>query len=540
MGLVERFEAHLLTLVVFWPAAAALFLLGLEIVAGALRGAPTRLSDRLWRGWALLASLVGLALAAEVWRRFDPAASGPQLVEHVAWLGDWGVNYYVGVDGLSLLPLALASFLLPLALLGSWTDARPREASLLLLSLQSGLLGAFASLNALLFYAFGEALLVPLFALIALRGGPRHARAALKTYLFGALGSALLLLGIVLLAAQHQQQFGAWVFDFTARGDQPGLVDTPIPAHGSPWWAGQRALFAALALAFGSRLALFPMHSWFLGAQAAAPTGAALLLCAVGLKLGGYGLLRYALPVLPDAALAWAPWMRALGVAGVLYGALLALAATDLRRLVACLSLCSAGLVVLGIFALGPSGVEGALLQLVHHGLWSAALLLLADALDRRRLGAHAQGLARPMPLFSVVLAVAALSALGLPGLGGFAADLLVLLGAFGRAPLLGSLALLGALLAAAALLGTLRRVCFGPLSPDAPEGLTDLGLRERVLGLALALPLLWIGVRPMTLLNPVDRSVNDLLEWVTARGGEASVGDESTGRSEARGGETP
>ncbi|MCE2390684.1 MAG: NADH-quinone oxidoreductase subunit M [Proteobacteria bacterium] len=521
-GLAYLAERHLLTSIVFLPLAGALALLLLEVSLTALSSSIQRFSALTWRVFGLVFALLGLALAAELWLLFDPAAGGLQLVEHAAWLGDWGVSYYVGVDGISLLLVMLAAFLYPLALLASWGEPseRARHLVVLLSALQTGLLGALLSLNLLTFFVFVEASAVPVYFLVGL-WSRRGSGAATRYMRLSALGSALLLLGILLLGSLHAQQFGATNFDLFGFGGAPGLIETELDGAG-PWWTAQGFLFAAFAIALFIKAGLFPLHFWTPDATVESPPSASVLLAAVGLKLGAYGLVRFALPLFPLAAAAWAPWMCALGGLGALYAALLAVVQTDLERLVAYWSLSIMGLVCLGIFGLNPIALEGALLQMVHHGLVIGGLLLLSGMLAQRRaisrLG-ELSGLAGSMPVFAAIFTLLLLSAAGTPLLGGFSAAWLIFLGAYPSAPWLAAAAILTLGLLAVFAFWLLGRALFGALPGGGGRQLAELDLREKLVACSVALPVLWMGLSPMTFLGPVERSVGELLESMQRRG---------------------
>ena len=523
-GLAYLSEWHLLTSIVFLPLASVLALLLLEAIVSVLSSTSTRFSGATWRTLGLVSALGGGVLAVQLWLRFDSGASGLQLVEHTQWLGDWGISYYVGVDGISLLLVMLASFLYPLALLASWGEPgeRARQLILLLAALQTGLLGALLSLNLLTFFVFAEASLVPAYFLVGL-WSRRGSQAAGRLFGVSALGSALLLLGILLLGSLHARQFGLPNFDLIGFDGAPGLIDTALDDSGGPWWATQGCLFAAFAIPLFIKAGLFPVHFWTPDATVESPTPASVLLAAVGLKLGAYGLVRFALPLFPLAAAAWAPWICALAVLGALYAALLALVQTDLVRLVAYLSISTMGLVCLGIFGLNPISLEGALLQMAHHGLAIGGLLLLAGMLERRRAISRLDelsGLTGRMPVFAAAFSLLLLSVAGTPVLGGFAADLLIFLGAYQSAPWVSAAAVLTLGLLAVYSLWLLRRLLFGALPAGAGRGPAGLDLREKLVACAVAVPVIWMGLYPNSLLNPIAPSVENLLASMSSDGG--------------------
>jgi NADH-quinone oxidoreductase subunit M len=515
-------DQHLLSAVVFLPLVAGLALWLVDGLGVWLTG--TRLPDRVWKAAGLASALAGLALAGLLWNRFDPALGGMQLVEHFSWLPDWGIHYFFGVDGISLLLVLLTAFLLPVVLLASWNEIgeRVRAYVLFMLALQTGMLGSFLALNLVFFYLFWEATLVPMYFIIGIWGGPRRLYATFKFFIYTMAGSLLMLVAILVLGFLHQQSFGSISFDFVAVGSGTGVLDLPIAVEGGPWWARQSWLFAAFALAFAIKVPLFPFHTWLPDAHVEAPTPGSAVLAGVLLKLGTYGLVRYALPLFPQAAVEAAPWIGAICVIGILYGALVAWVQTDVKKLVAYSSVSHMGFVVLGLVAFNPMGVSGALLQMVNHGLSTGALFLLVGMLyERRHVREIAEfgGLAQVMPSYTALFLIAVLGSVGLPALNGFVGELLILLGAFRANPWLGVPAAAGVILGAVYLLSMVRRVFFGPLSKDANRKLVDLGAREKLVAVALALPMFWIGLYPNALLTAVDRSVNDLLELMAERG---------------------
>jgi NADH-quinone oxidoreductase subunit M len=519
-------DRHLLTLIVFQPLLTGVALLALETSAAIFLNVATRLSAGVWRIAGLGSSLLGLMLALALWRRFDPTASGLQLVEHSPWLGDWGIHYFIAVDGISLLLVILTSFLFPVVLIAAWNSVRDnmRYFILFMLMLQTALLGAFLSLNLFLFYVFWEALLVPVFFLIGIWGGSRRIYVTSKFFVFSMLGSVPMLAAILVLVFLHYQNFGVLTFDYVGIAGATGLLDTPIAFEGGPWWTRQTGLFAAFVFAFAVKVPLVPLHAWSPDAQVEAPTAGSVILAAVVLKLGAYGLLRYALPLFPEAAESLAPLLRGLAVIGIVYAGLVALAQSDLKRLVAYASISHMGFIILGLFALNPIGVEGALLQMVNHGISTAALFLLIGMLHERR-GERTMeafgGLAKIMPICATFFVITTFGSIGLPVLGGFVGEVLILMGSFERSPWLTALATSGILLTAVYMLQMVRRVFFGPLDDDANRKLADLSSREKLVTFALVIPMFWIGLQPMFFLNRLDRSTNELLETMVARGAE-------------------
>jgi NADH-quinone oxidoreductase subunit M len=406
----------------------------------------------------------------------------------------------------------------------SWTDpaSRVRSYVLFMLALQTGMLGSFLALNLIFFYVFWEAMLVPMYFIIGIWGGPRRLYATFKFFVYTMAGSLPMLVAILVLGFLHEQSLGSISFDFVGANGGTGLLDVPINAIGGAWWARQSWLFAAFALAFAIKVPLFPFHTWLPDAHVEAPTPGSAVLAGVLLKLGTYGFARYALPLFPQAAVEAAPWIGGIAVVGIIYGALVAWVQTDVKKLVAYSSVSHMGFVVLGLFALNPVGFEGALLQMVNHGISTGALFILVGMLYERR---HVReisefgGLTQVMPVYAALFLIAVLGSVGLPALNGFVGELLILLGAFHAHPWLAVPAAAGVILGAVYLFSMVRRVFFGPVTREANRRLSDLGAREKLVACALALPMFWIGLYPNALLAPIDRSVNDLLQAMAERG---------------------
>jgi NADH-quinone oxidoreductase subunit M len=511
MGLLD---AHLLTLVTFLPLATGLVLLVLH-----------RLPERTWRLAALGGTTATFLLSLRLWTDFDPTRGGYQFVEHASWLPAWGVNWFVGIDGMSLLLVVLTTFLMPIVLLGSWTDVNRQVRSFLFfnLFLETGMIGAFVSLNLFQFYVFWEVMLIPMYFIIGIWGGPRRVYAAVKFFLFTMAGSLLMLVAILVLYFLHAEQFaGSLTFDLVRPpgGGIPGLLETTVPLAG-PWWQTQTWLFAAFALAFAVKVPMVPFHTWLPDAHVEAPTAGSVILAGVLLKMGTYGFVRFALPLFPVATEQFAPLVFALALAGILYGALVAMVQSDVKKLVAYSSVAHLGFVMLGTFALNEEGLEGSILQMVNHGLSTGALFLLVGMIYERR---HTReiasfgGLARPMPVFAAFFAIVTMSSIGLPALNGFVGEFLILVGAFLASPWVAAAATFGVVLSAVYMLWMVRRVFFGPC--DNPENLPllDLGLREKAILVALLIPIVWIGVYPNPFLARLDASVGDLLHQMEQR----------------------
>jgi NADH-quinone oxidoreductase subunit M len=504
--------SHLsLTLVVFFPTLACLPLL---LFPGAAQEGVKR--------YLLAVSMVQLALGgALVWRHLLSDGGFPLVRELgpggevIAWIPRWGIRYELAMDGISMPLVLLTCLLLPLVVLGSWRDITRywKGYALSLLLLTTGMLGALLALDLFLFYIFWELMLIPMYLIIGIWGGERRIYAAVKFFLFTMAGSLPMLVGILWLAWAHQGLTGLWSF---AYGD---LLQMALPMDQQVW------LFLAFGLAFAIKVPMFPFHTWLPDAHVEAPTGGSVILAGVLLKLGTYGFLRFALPMFPHAALQLAPWLIALALIGILYGALVAWVQIDFKKLVAYSSVAHLGFVMLGLLAFDLVAWQGALLQMVNHGLSTGALFLLVGMLyDRRHTKKFEEfgGLAQVMPVYAFFLVFAALASVGLPALNGFVGEFLILVGTF-QAELLdlrwvAAAATVGVILAAVYILKMLHLTLWGPLTRPENQSLEDLGLREVLALTPLCVLMLWIGVAPQRFLEPSRADVERTLAHFSQR----------------------
>jgi NADH-quinone oxidoreductase subunit M len=416
------------------------------------------------------------------------------------WIAEFGLRFHLGVDGISAPLVVLTTLLMPLVVLASHGHVhdRVRQYCVLLLAMEAGMIGVFAALDLVLFYVFFEMSLVPLYLLIGVYGGARRTDAALKFFLFTVAGSLPLLLAIL------------WLVGRAGSGEFAALRGLSLTAEQQGW------LFAAFAAAFCVKVPLVPLHTWLPDAHVEAPTGGSVILAGVTLKMGTYGLLRFCLPLFPDASVRHAPLLLALAVIGILYGAMLAWAQSDLKKIIAYSSVSHLGFVVLGLFAVQTTAATGAVLQMINHGLSTGALFLLIGMIYERahtRKLAEFGGLARTMPRFAVCLVLATLSSIGVPGLNGFVGEFLILIGTWRDHPLAAGLAALGVLLGAIYMLGLVKGLLFGPVVHPKTATWRDLNTRELLLLAPLFALMFAIGFAPKSLLDRIEPPVERMLE---------------------------
>ena len=448
-----------------------------------------------------------------LWTRFDPASADFQFVERHAWIPAFGISYFVGVDGISLLLLVLTGFLTPLALLGSWVSVHKhtRAFCIFVLLLESAMMGVFISLDLFLFYVFWDAMLIPMYFLIGIWGYERRIYAAVKFILYTMGGSVLMLLAILGLAFLHSTVPGAGGYSF----DLTRISQLQIPPNLQFWF------FLAFALSFAIKVPLFPFHTWLPDAHVEAPTAGSVLLAGVLLKMGTYGLVRFAFPLFPLAALAFAPYLAGLAVIGIIYGALVAMVQPDMKKLVAYSSVSHLGFVVLGITAMNVQGVQGAVYQMINHGVSTGGLFLIVGMLsDRRhtRLIAEYGGLKKVVPHLVAAFLIITLSSIGLPGLNGFVGEFLILLGAFRWDPRMAAFAASGIVLSATYMLWMFQRVNYGPVSNEKNAGMMDLTPREWVVVVPIIAATVLMGVVPNLFLRPIEPSAARMVNQIQAQ----------------------
>lgn len=483
---------HILTWVTFLPLVGAVLLW--TVVR---REAYARI-------FALAVALADFVLSLHLWFHFDSGYGRDQFVEKVAWLLNGQISYHLGMDGISLVLVMLTTFLGPIIILSTWkaiTDRVPEFMGFLLF-LQTAMLGTFFARDMLLFYVFWEAMLIPMYFIIGIWGGQRRIYAAVKFFIFTMVGSVFMLVGILYLFFQAGSMD---LYDF---------LNVSL-GHEAQLW-----LFAAFFLAFAIKVPVFPLHTWLPDAHVEAPTAGSVVLAGVLLKMGTYGMLRFAMPLFPEGVAYFAPAISILAVIGIIYGALVAMVQPDVKKLVAYSSVSHLGFVVLGLFSLTPLGVAGGIFTMLAHGLSTGALFLLVGVIYERR---HTReitefgGLAHGMPVYATFFMIATLASVGLPGMAGFIGEFLILFGTFGSATLaharvMAILAATGVVLGAIYMLWMYQRVFFGKLSNEKNKGLPDLSWREVVVLLPIVVFIFWLGVRPGLILDRVETSISAVM----------------------------
>jgi NADH-quinone oxidoreductase subunit M len=483
---------------------------------------PVLLGDeRSAKRTALAVTLLEMILSLGLWWGFDAAQGGMQMASSAPWIPRWGINYQVGIDGISLFMVLLTTVMMPLSVLASWSSITRRERAFyaLMLTLLTGLIGVFIALDLFVFYVFFEVMLIPMYFIIGIWGGANRLYAAIKFFIYTMAGSLLMLVAIVVMAWKIGNTTGTLSFGYQHLLENAGTLGSA-----APW------LFAAFALAFAIKVPVFPLHTWLPDAHVEAPTAGSVLLAAIMLKIGTYGFLRFAVPFFPQVALS--PGVSrvivVLAVIGVIYGALVAMVQPDIKKLVAYSSVSHLGFVMLGIWGVTVISVQGALMVMISHGISTGALFLLIGMIYERR---HTRliddygGIARVVPLFSLILTVVALSSIGLPGLNGFVGEFLVLLGSFKAYPWATGIATTGVIFAAAYLLWALQRMIFNRLDNPENEGLTDLTRRELVVLLPLIVGIVWLGLFPGPVLRRMEPATQRFVDSVQPVSNTARLG---------------
>ena len=486
-------DIPILSLIVFLPAAGAGVLLFMR-------------DDRTVRRTALAFAVVDFALTIPLMAAFDTTTYAMQFTETVPWVPALGITYSLGVDGISLLFIFLTALLGWICVVASWEaiDTKVKEFMISLLVMQSLMLGVFSAMDLFLFYVFWEAMLIPMYLIIGVWGGKERVYAAFKFFLYTLAGSLLFLVGIVVLYFQ-----GGETFDIITlmEGDYSFTV--------------QAWVFLAFLVAFAVKVPMVPLHTWLPDAHVQAPTAGSIVLAGVLLKMGAYGFLRFSLPMLPDASHYFATLIQVLSVVSIIYGGFLALAQEDVKKLVAYSSVSHMGFVTLGLFTFNAKGVEGAVLQMFNHGITTGALFLFVGLIYERtqtRIIADYGGLMKIVPVYGVLLCVFTLSSIAVPGTNAFVGELLVLAGAFGANKAIGAVAVAGAVLSAAYMLGFYRQVALGPAVAMGGRGMWDINAREMAGILPLVVFVFWVGLYPKPFIDILHVSVEHLLAQTMGR----------------------
>jgi NADH-quinone oxidoreductase subunit M len=501
-------NTHILTSLLVVPALAAVLVLFIP---------------RSWeagiRRFSIAAMLVELFLSLRLIFA-DYSTSAYHFVEHVVWVESFGISYKLGVDGLSLWLVVLTTALSPVALYASWGSitTRIKEYAFSFLLLELGMLGAFLALDLFLFYVFWELMLVPMYLIIGVWGGRDRVYAAVKFFIYTMVGSLLMLVAILYVVGSYEELAGRYTFDLQ---ELSNLVLPALP---------QFLCFSAFALAFAIKVPMFPFHTWLPDAHVQAPTGGSVILAAVLLKLGIYGFIRYAMPLFPVASQALGPALAALGVVGIIYGAYTAWVQRDLKKLIAYSSVSHMGFILLGLFAMNRTGISGAMLQMINHGVSTGALFLLVGVIyDRRhtRMLDDFGGLAKVMPWYALFFVIVTMSSIGLPGTNGFIGEFMALAGAFfSRSPigfgshwlLLTLLATTGVIFAAVYMLHAVLRIFWGQVTQDENQSLSDINRRETLAVVPLIVMIFWIGLYPKFFLDKMNPTVDAFVSDFTLR----------------------
>lgn len=493
----------LLTYLLFTPLVGALLLLLIP------KG-----KDNLVRIGGLIISLVAFIISLMIYFDFDSTSSQFQFIHDVEWINNLNIHYKIGVDGLSLILVLLTTFLTPLTLLSSWSsiEKKVKEFTFFMLMLEVGMIGVFVALDLFLFYIFWEAMLIPMYFIIGIWGGKERIYASVKFFIYTMFGSLLMLVAIIWLAVYASIQTGLFTTDLLKLYEIAPTIGIDI----------QQYMFLAFAFSFAIKVPLFPFHTWLPDAHVQAPTAGSVILAGVLLKMGTYGLVRFCLPLFPQSAILYAPYISFIAVIGIIYGALVAMVQTDIKKLVAYSSVSHLGFVVLGIFAMNIEAMQGAIIQMINHGLSTGALFLLVGVVYERTHTREIEdygGIAKLVPLFATIFLIVSLSSIGLPGLNGFIGEFLILLGAF-QSDILSTwlfavFAASGVIFAAVYLLWMYQRVFFGPVKHTKLESLTDMNQREMIVLIPILLFIVWIGIYPSTFLELTEASASNILNQV-------------------------
>ncbi|MBN21412.1 MAG: Fe-S-binding domain-containing protein [Bdellovibrionaceae bacterium] len=504
---MDWFNNHLLTFIVFFPLVWGVIGLLIPTTSGS--------GVRIYKNYVLFGTLLTFLASLVMLDRFETYGEEFQFVESMSWIPRFGIQYLLGLDGVSLWLIILTTFLMPIVILGSFesVEKRQKEFYFLLLLLQTGMLGAFVALDLFLFYVFWELMLIPMYLLVGIWGGKQRIYAAMKFFIYTMVGSLLMLVAIFYLAHQHHLLFGNY---------STAILDLyRVHIEGGSWLAPQSLLFLAFALAFAIKVPLFPLHTWLPDAHVQAPTAGSVILAGVLLKLGGYGMIRFAFPLFPEAVAQYQMVFIGLGAIAIVYGAWVAMIQPDMKKLVAYSSVSHMGYVIIGLFSLNAIGVTGSVYQMLNHGISTGGLFLLVGMIYERR---HTReisdfgGITKVMPLFAVVFLIVTLSSVALPGTNGFVGEFLILLGTWKASPLFAIIAGTGVIFGAVYMLWMFQRVMFGEITHPQNKELKDLSLREKAVMLPLVIAIFAMGVFPNFFFKKMEPSVERFLSRSISR----------------------
>ncbi len=493
----------ILSLLTFLPLVGAGFIL---LVRG-----EEKIVARNARYVALWTSVITFLLSLYLWFNFDTSASGFQFTETAEWMPTFNISYRMGVDGISVLFVLLSTLLTPISILASWesiTD-RVKEYMIAFLVMETMMIGTFSSLDIFLFYVFFEAVLIPMFIIIGVWGGPRRVYSTLKFFLYTLLGSVFMMLAMLA------------IYYVAGTSDIPTLMKYNFPVGMQTW------LWLAFFASFAVKIPMWPVHTWLPDAHVEAPTAGSVILAAVLLKFGGYGFLRFSLPMFPDASVQFAPLIFTLSIIAVIYTSLVALVQEDMKKLIAYSSIAHMGFVTAGTFTLTQQGIEGAIYTMLNHGIVAGALFLIVgvvyDRMHSRMISVYG-GLVHRMPFYAMIFMLFMMAGVGLPGTGGFVGEFLVLVGIFKVSSWVAAFVATGVILSAAYMLYMYRRMIFGKLTKDSLKAIMDLSGREVAVFAPLVVLVLWMGIYPVSFLDFLHTSVGDLITRLDQVGAIAAL----------------
>ncbi len=485
-------QNNLLSLMMIMPILGAAILL-------IIRHSDPDIEKRNIRQVSLLITLITFVMSLVLWFGFDNSTAEFQFVEQHAWIGD-DISYYIGVDGISMLFVVLTAFLMPIVVLASWDSIqdRVREYMIAFLLLETLMIGVFTALDIFLFYIFFEGGLIPMYLLIGIWGGVNRIYASFKFFLYTLLGSVLMLVAVMYMYLEA------------------GTTEIPLLMNHSFDVDVQKWLWLAFFASFAVKMPMWPVHTWLPDAHVQAPTGGSVILAGILLKMGGYGFLRFSLPMLPEATIEFSWLVFTLSIIAIIVTSLIALVQEDIKKLIAYSSVAHMGFVTIGVFLLNVNGIEGAIFTMLSHGVVSGALFLcvgvIYDRLHTREISRYG-GLAVNMKIYATIFVLFSMASIGLPGTSGFVGEFLVLNGSFAYNSWIAFLATTGVVLGAAYMLYLVRRLIFGELDKDDVKAMPDLSLREKLIFAPLIAVVLWMGIYPNSFLDPMHASVNALLE---------------------------